>query len=305
MPSLIYIARIRRLSEELAHSLRSAGCHVKSFKPGDITEDECLLAMTSEALVATLRPEGDRAEAGRNFAGIFPAPDMNQQLGSQAAIWNSIKTAVTKESQANREQVAPVASTVEPEVKELGFTPAEVGRRAVSSAPGKASGEIVRIEPLPIIAVSSAEVSRDPKKIRPTKELCYRVFRNPLSTVVALLVFAVLYRGLILPSTTAATIRRKANYDTRSDFDSANSLLTVSASPGRTAHRSTPPLILSSAEPPPQAVERVRRHLSQDDFVAQDFTNHFELHAQSGATQRNLELQHPQGVSKPKRIVVD
>ena len=54
MPSLIYIARIRSLSEELAQSLRSAGCHVQSFKSGDITQDECLLAMTPEAAEAAL-----------------------------------------------------------------------------------------------------------------------------------------------------------------------------------------------------------------------------------------------------------
>ena len=54
MPSLIYIARIRSLSEELTQSLRSAGCHVESFKPGDITQDECLLAMTPEAAEAAV-----------------------------------------------------------------------------------------------------------------------------------------------------------------------------------------------------------------------------------------------------------
>jgi hypothetical protein len=304
MPSLIYIARIKSLSEELATSLRSAGCHVKSFKPGDITQDECLLAMTSEAVGATPDPQGDRAETGRTLAGT-PAADMNEQLGSQAATWNRIKTAVTKESQAKREQVAAVASTEQPEAIELGFTPTEVGRRTVSKAQYRASGEIARIEPPRIIAVSSAEESRTPKNIRPTKERFYQVFRNPLSTVVALLLFSVVYRGLILPSTKGVTIPREANYDTRSDSDSANSLLNVSASPGRTAHRSTPPLTLSSAEPPPQAVDRVQRHLSHDDYVAEDFTNRFALHAEGGATQQNPGLKHPQSGSIRKRIVVD
>ena len=115
MPSFIYIARIKSLPEELAKSLRSAGCHVKSFKPGDITNDECLLVMTSEAVGATVRSERDTVETGIAFAGIPAAPDMNEQLGSQAAIWNSIKTAVSRESQAERERVAPLASTEEPE----------------------------------------------------------------------------------------------------------------------------------------------------------------------------------------------
>ena len=43
MPSLVYIARITRSSEELAQGLQSAGLHVKSFAPGEITGDECLL----------------------------------------------------------------------------------------------------------------------------------------------------------------------------------------------------------------------------------------------------------------------
>ena len=306
MPSLIYIARIKSLSEELATTLRSAGCHVKSFKPGDITHDECLLVMTSEAVGATADPQRGRAETGRTLAGTPAAPDMNEQLGSQAATWNRIKTAVTKESQAaKREQVAAVASTEQRGAIELGFTPTEVGRRTVSKAQYRASGEIARIEPPRIIAVSSAEVSRTPKNIRPTKERFYQVFRNPLSTVVALLLFSVVYRGLILPSTKGVTIRREANYDKRSNSNSANSLLNVSASPGRTALRSIPPLILSSTEPPPQAVDRVQRHLSHDDYVAEDFTNRFALHAQGGATQQNPELKHPQSGSIRKRIVVN
>jgi hypothetical protein len=279
MPSLIYIARIRSISEELAQSLRSSGCHVKSFKPGEITGDECLLAMTSEAADFPSHPECDSAETGQKFAGMPPAPDMNEQLGSQAAIWNSIKTAVSTELRANPEQLASAASTVEPEEIKLAFTPTEVGRRVVSSTQGKASREIARIKPSQIIAVSSSEASDYPKKGRRAIKQCYRVFRNPLSTVVALMVFAVIYRGLVLPSTTA--------------------------SPARTAERSTSMLVLSSAEPPRQPVERVQRHLSHDDLVAEDFTNHFALHAQSDATQHNPDLKHPQSGSKRKRIVVD
>jgi len=305
MPSLIYIARIKSLSEELATALRSAGCHVKSFKPGDITHDECLLVMTSEAVGETPDPQGQRAETGRTVAGTPVAPDMNEQLGSQAATWSRIKTAVTKEFQAKREQVAAVASTEQPKATKLGFAPTEVGRRTVSKAQYRGSREIALIEPSRIIAVSSAAVSRNLKNIRPTKERLYRVFRNPLSTVVAVLLLSVVYRGLMLPSRTGITILREANYDTRANSDSASSILKVSATPGQTAHRSIPPLTLSSAEPPPQAADRVQRHLSHDDYVAEDFTNRFGLHAQRSSTQQNPELKHPQGGSIAKRIVVD
>jgi len=305
MPSLIYIARIKSLSEELATALRSAGCHVKSFKPGDITHDECLLVMTSEAVGETPDPQGQRAETGRTVAGTPVAPDMNEQLGSQAATWSRIKTAVTKEFQAKREQVAAVAYTEQPKATKLGFAPTEVGRRTVSKAQYRGSREIALIEPSRIIAVSSAAVSRTLKNIRPTKERLYRVFRNPLSTVVAVLLLSVVYRGLMLPSRTGITILREANYDTRANSDSASSILKVSATPGQTAHRSIPPLTLSSAEPPPQAADRVQRHLSHDDYVAEDFTNRFGLHAQRSSTQQNPELKHPQGGSIAKRIVVD
>jgi hypothetical protein len=305
MPSLIYIARIKSLSEELATGLQSAGCHVKSFKPGDITQDECLLVMTSEAVGATPDPQGHKAETGRTVAGTPVAPDMNEQLGSQAANWNRIKTAVTKESQAKREQVAAVASTEQPEAIKLDFTPTEVERRTVSKAQNRAIGESAPIEPFRIIAVSSAAaVSRILKNVRPTKERLCRVFRNPLSTVVAVLLFSVVYRGLMLASRKGMTIPRQVSYDTRANYDSANSLLNVSASPGRTAHRSIPPLTLSSAEPPPQAV-RVQRHLSHDDYVAEDFTNRVGLRAQGSATQQNPELKHPQSGSIRKRIVLN
>ena len=52
MPSFVYVARVAHLSEKQAEDLRSAGFHVKAFGPGEITADDCLLVMTSEALLA-------------------------------------------------------------------------------------------------------------------------------------------------------------------------------------------------------------------------------------------------------------
>ena len=110
MPSLVYIARIKNLPEELAKCLRSAGCHVKSFKPGDITQDECLLAMTAEAVGAGLHlQEGNAARVGGAFAGTPAAADMNEYLGSQAAIWSYIKTAV---SEASRRRVSHLLNSL-------------------------------------------------------------------------------------------------------------------------------------------------------------------------------------------------
>jgi hypothetical protein len=279
MPSLIYITRIRSLSEELAQNLRSAGCHVESFKPGAITRDECLLAMTPEAADAALHPERLRAEPSREHGGIPFAPDTNQQLGPEADVWNCLKALVAKEFSANREPVPQAAPAVE-----IQIMAAEAGRPAVPSRQERASERIARIEPSPIVAVSSSEVSRYMKKIRPVIQLrpviqqCYRVFHSPLSTVVAVLVFAVLYRALVPPSATGSS--------------------------GRTSHRSTPVLTVS-AEPSRRTVQRLQRHLYLESFVAEDFTNHFDPHPRSDATQNNSELRHPHRDSTRKRIVVD
>jgi hypothetical protein len=274
MPSLIYITRIRSLSEELAQNLRSAGCHVESFKPGAITRDECLLAMTPEAADAALHPERFRAEPSREHAGIPFAPDTNQQLGPEADVSNCMKALVAKEFSANREPVPPAAPAVETQTMA-----AEAGRRAaVPSRQERESERIARIEPSPIGAVSSSEASRHMKKIRPVIQPCYRIFHSPLSTVIAVLFFAVLYRALVPPSATGSS--------------------------GRTGHRSTPVLTLS-AEPPRRTVQRLQRRLYLESFVAEDFTNHFDPHARSDATQNNSELRHPQRDSTRKRIVVD
>ena len=301
MPSLVYIARIKNLPEELAKCLRSAGCHVKSFKPGDITQDECLLAMTAEAVGAGLHlQEGNAAQVGGAFAPTPAAADMNEYLGSQAAIWSYIKTAVSEESQAKSEPSAEF--TEKPEGIELGFPHPEAGRPA-STAQSQVSGEIARNVVSQVIGVSSLEALHRSRNIRPTKEEFYRVFRNPLSTVIVLLLFSVIYRGLRLPSTKGATIPREA-YSVRSAPDS-NSLLNVSASRGRTAHRPIPPLTLPLAESPPRAVDRVQQHLSHDNSVAKDFTNHFALYTQGNVLQQKPELKPPQSGSIRKRIVVD
>ena len=275
MPSLIYIARIRSLSEELARSLRSAGCHVESFKPGDITQDECLLAMSPEAADASRRPERLRTEAGRNYAGT-PAPDMSRQHRSDAAVWDCLQAAVAKELRVNQEPVRPAGSAVETKAMESGFTAAAAARREVSSEPAKMNKCMARIEPPPNTAVSPSEVPHDPKKSHVAIERCFRVLRSPLSTVVAVLVFAVAYRGL--PSMTA--------------------------SPGRNADRSASE-VAPSAEPSRRAVQRVQKRVSVDASVAEDFTNRVALRAPSGATRQNVGLRHPPRVSAPKRIVVD
>jgi hypothetical protein len=274
MPSLIYIARIRSLSGQLAQNLRSAGCHVQSFKSGDITQDECLLAMTPEAADTALHPERFAIETGRGYAGV-PVPEMSKQLGADTAVLNCLRAAVAAEIQVNPEPIRPAGSTVENKAVESSVHAAAAALQAVSSSQERANHAIVRIAPPPITAPSSSEIPPEAKKSRLAIERCYRILRNPLSTVVAVLVLAVLYRGL--PA--------------------------ITASPGQTAVRSTTGSAVS-VEASHHTVQRAQRHVSLDGFVAEDFTNHPRLHASGDATQ-NVDLKHPQRSSIPKRIVVD
>jgi len=271
MPSLIYIARIRSVSEELARSLRSAGCQVELFKPGDITQDECLLAMTPEAAV---HPQRVMSETGRNHAGTS-APGISQQRRPDAAVWDCLEAAVAKELRVSPESVRPATSSAEIEANESGFVVPEAGRRDVSSQ-GKVNKPMAPTEPPPITAASSSEAPHDQKNGQLALEKCRRVFRSPLSTVAAVLAFAVVYRGL--PSMTA--------------------------SPGRTADRASSALAVS-AEPSRREVERMQKQVSLDGFVAEDYTNHPALHAPSDVTQRNIDLRHLPRLSTPKRVVVD
>ena len=271
MPSLIYIARIRSVSEELARSLRSAGCQVELFKPGDITQDECLLAMTPEAAV---HPHRVKSETSRNHAGT-PDSGITRQRRPDAAAWDCLKAAVAKELRVSHESVRPATSSAEIEANESGFVVPEAGRRDVSSQ-RKVNKPMAPTEPPPITAASSSEVPHDLKNGQLALEKCRRVFRSPLSTVVAVLAFAVVYRGL--PSMTA--------------------------SPGRTANRASSALSVS-AEPSRREVERMQKQVSVDGFVAEDYTNHPDFHAPSDVTQRNIDLRHLPRVSTPKRVVVD
>jgi hypothetical protein len=272
MPSLIYIARIRNLSEELVQSLRSAGCHVESFKSGEITQDECLLAMTPEAAEAALRPKRAATEDGSSRANL-PAAAISRQPGRDTAVWDGLKTAIAKELCVDREPPAPVASAVEP-TKEFASNAKAVGP-AGSNPEGKVNQQHAPIEPSPIVAASSPAAGSEPGKTRPDLERCYRVLRNPLSTVAAVLVFAVAYRGL--PSITAS---------------------------GRTTSQSGPGLALS-VEASSGTMRKAQRHLSPDGVVAEDFTRRVIMPASNSAARKNVDLKQSQKVSTQKRIVMD
>ena len=132
-----------------------------------------------------------------------------------------------------------------------------------------------RIEPPPIVAVSSTTVSNDPTRLRPGMERFYRVLRSPLSTVAAVLVFAILYRGL--PAMAAS---------------------------GRMLSRSEAGPVVA-AQPSPGKLQTAQRVSVFRWWVAEDFTRRVAMQTSTAEARKNLDLKRSARVSIQKRIVMD
>jgi hypothetical protein len=316
MPSFVYVARIARLSEEQAEGLRSAGFHVKSFGPGEITADDCFMVMTSEALLAKpfRTSSGPAAESAampdakspdKPAVPAMPVPSVNEELGSQAAIWHIIKTAAANESAArtaaNCGPASPVASVTDQEAENLGLIPTAVGQRAFSAlrpTQGENSGPLPRLKNAPFANAGRSSPSppftHRPGQDRRTRTAVGRSHRpwQPMATVAALLILA----GVLLThraSTLNEAASQSTNESRRTDSDSSRSTQTIQPSS----------LTLSFTESSRPSAG-VRRHVSDYDFVAEDFTNHFDAHAHNRATLQTPDLKHnAPGSTERKRIV--
>jgi len=311
MPSFVYVARVAQLSEKQAEDLRSAGFHVKAFGPGEITADDCLMVMTSEALLAhpyqtdSGTGAGGTAESGEkcHIPSIpeMPVPDMHEQLGSQAAIWHIIKTRAD-ESAASREQSSPGKFATEPEAADLGLIPTAVGMRALSALRPEseaASGPLPTGKDAPPGNAGKRHFSPpfmlgpDYGRIHSADAQAHQPWR-PMATVATLLICAIVlltHRAATLPLT---------NESGRGDSDSANSVQIGSSHPAIRLSS----LTLSSTEAS-RASAGVRRHPLDYDFVAEDFTNHFDTHGHNRATLQAPELKHNGESSTERKRVVD
>jgi hypothetical protein len=291
MPSFIYIAHITRSSEELAQGLQSAGLHVKSFAPGEITSDECLLAMTSEAVLASLQPAnaapraGRSAETGQELEDVPRPPNRNAHLGSQATIWNRLKTAAAS---AQTSQPLPVAQA---------WPSAKTGNPSFS--PLSFPKDKSPISPAQTSAISFGKASRLGRSSRWVNGPRYSLLWQTVAIAASMLIFAA-----TRPSTTDVTAG-DTNQSTQFDSYSKESTQTVSGPrSGPPIQPSTSPVTRSSSEAP--MAGEAQRHQSDYDFVAEDFTNHFDLHAPSIAVLQNSELKrNTQGGVKRKRVVVN
>jgi len=234
--------------------------------------------MTPEAADGALHANGAGIEERKG--SVVPGAPIGPLPQTDAAVWASLKTAMANEFRANVEPPAAASSpaaagsAIETEVKEAAPS-SKPGEQAGPSAPGKASQQHARIEPPPIVAVSSTTPSSDPTKLHPGMERFYRVLRSPLSTVAAVLVFAILYRGL--PAMTAS---------------------------GRMLSRSEAGPVVS-AEPSPGKLQTAQRRQFSGGGVAEDFTRRVAMQTSAAEARKNLDVKRTQGTTIQKRIVMD
>lgn len=293
MPSLIYITRIQPPLAELTQALESSGVHVKSFGPGEITADECVLVMTSEAVLAGLR------RPGLGSSGMPPLEAIPKHLGADAAIWNYIKAGKVSESPgaeakaASQRQASP--SMTVPAPYNLGFVASQAGVRALAASqflPDKKSPQ-----------TNNGERASRPSSLAVTPGL--QTVRNladgksstrlwkPVVVVAVLSVFAVMLlagRDPILPSRGVAAVENRVP---------VGPSVPDAADQGHTASnvRSSSKLSIPA---------EARQHISDYDFVAEDYTTHFDQRSHQGTTSRAPDLRRG-APNRPvrKRVVID
>jgi hypothetical protein len=319
MPSLIYITRIRPLPVDLAQALASSGSHVKSFGPGEITADECILVMTSEAILAGLRLPGlaqGRASAqSPQSQATPPLHDVHKYFGAEAAVWSSIKAAELVESAIGESQELPGLPSPVPPVgradDDPGFVPSQTGSCALASAQQNASAAPQVLpatrEPaarekdrgsehnpgaslLPVPSNGKApraafQLSTLLKKTRLSGRIHsangHRLSRfwQPEAVAAALLVLA-----LVLLAGRLSIIPSKAEVATTDHATQASDRPETSSNPPN----------------PPEATP----HKSGGDFVAEDYTTRFELQGhRRSAPQTPDPRPEAQNRPIPKRIV--
>jgi hypothetical protein len=226
MPSLIYITRIQSLSAEQARALEASGVHVKSFGPGEITADECVLVMTSEAALAGLRLSGMESikaatgAKGKQSRGTLPLDAIQKHLGADAVIWNFIKGA--SESAAGEANTVPEqrpsASVVVPSPANLGFVASQAGVRALAApqllplprngTPGSKNNAAVLGLPVPSAgkairrqgqaAVFPAKQSHISRQTRPADAERPKRLWQPVAMITALSIFLWFYWQVVL-----------------------------------------------------------------------------------------------------------
>jgi hypothetical protein len=317
MSSLIYVTRIQPPSPAVTRALESSGFHVKCFGPGEITADECILVMTSEAALAGVQIM--KMASGSTMGAQFPAApslqDMQKHLGVDAAIWNCIRAAESGASAlaepAKLSNPAASISASIPATENLGFVASQAGTRALTASQKTTPSPLLLPEPenapaenqqssvpdlsLPWLQKQITQVERKSillwkrvtsPEIRSSSSSRHSRFWQPAYLAATVLLVAIVLlagRASLFPSPWAVAPADNGNSGSRSD--SRISELIRKTSGAETANRLSNPA-------------DSRRHLSDDNFVAEDHTTHFDsqsrpVAAPSGQASRSVAQKPP------------
>jgi hypothetical protein len=304
MSSLIYVTRIKPPSPAVTQALESSGFHVKSFGPGEITADECILVMSSEAALAGLRAMGMASGAAMG-AQSHAAPslqDIPKHLGVDAAIWNCIKaaesgaTAVVEPTRLS--SPASSVSAVVRATENLGFVASQAGARALAASQKKASPPLLLSEPksapggdqklsVPHPSLSwlqnrITETTRNSillwkrttsQETRSSASSRHSRFMQPVALAATLLIVAILLlagRASLFPSTSGVAAIASGSPRARSGSSVADLIRKASGA--------------ESSNRPSNMSADGRRHISDYDFVAEDYTTRFDPHSRPVAS---------------------
>lgn len=320
MPSLIYITRIRPLPAELAQALASSGSHVKSFGPGEITADECILVMTSEAVLAGLRVPGMPPVSGRPGTQSPQSPatpslhDVDKPGGAEAAVWNSIKAAelvgsAIGESERPPALVSPI-QTIGRADDDSGVVPSQAPPRATPAQKNEsADPQVVPTGREPAAKEKDRESDRSPG-------VPFLPVLSPGKAPSA----AIQLATLLSRRTGLSNLIRSANGQRHRRFWPAAMAAVLlilapvllvrrgSVLPSRAEVATTGQMPQAADRPatsniPPNLPEALPRK-SGNDFVAEDYTTRFERNGQRRTALQAPDLR-PEAQNRPipKRIV--
>jgi hypothetical protein len=285
--------------------------------------------MTSETVLANQRSAdaapraGHKADTSQEVENAPRPSNMNAHLESQTAICNRAKAAAANESAASREQASSIASKIELESKSLGCIPRNIRLHTLATS----GSEPLQPLPAPLAGLSAKTVSpsHPPPSLPPdhrsrvstaqtSAASCgkaarpdegrrllsvprYSLLWQTVAIATSMLLFAA-----IRPSTTDATTTRGTDQSTGFAADSKESSLSASGrQPVTTSRTSKSPVATSSTGGMKIAEERRRQ--TDQRFVAEDFTNHFDSQTPNIATLQSSE-RNTRGSVKTKLIVV-
>ena len=253
---------------------------------------------------------------GTESRGMPPLADIKKHLGADAAVWNFINAGGVSESAAVEVKAVPEfrpsAPVTVPAHDNLGFVASQAGARALAAsqlslprgngAPGTRNNTALPGVPVPSpqkaigqrgqSAVFPAEQT-GPSKSRPVAAERPKRFWRPVAMIAALSIFSMLLlagRPSILPSRDITTVGNR-NPGVRSDPGATG--LTQRGSKVRSTNASN-------------LAAEGQRHVSDYDFVAEDYTTHFDPPARPGAATHAPDIRHA-APNRPvrKRVVVD